>query len=83
VPRCNGHLAERLMEKEMKFTTRSQLRRVIGKVCSNESLRNVRPCYSCRYRPDEEKACTIYLCQGKASKSEAQEAVFTQPEGEF
>ena len=38
VPRCNAHRAERLMEKEMKLTTRSQLRRVIGKVCSNGSL---------------------------------------------
>ena len=33
--------------------------------------------------PDEEKAGTFSLCQGKASKSEAQEAIFTQPEGEF
>ena len=33
VPRCNAHRAERLMEKEMKLITRSQTRRVIGKVC--------------------------------------------------
>ena len=34
MPRCNAHRAERLMGKEMKLMTRSQLRRVIGKVCS-------------------------------------------------
>ena len=34
MPRCNARRAERLMGKEMKLTTRSQLRRVIGKVCS-------------------------------------------------
>ena len=38
VPRCNAHRAERLMGKEMKLKTRSQPRRVIGKVCSNGSL---------------------------------------------
>ena len=33
MPRCNAHLAERLMGKEMKLITWSQLRHVIGKVC--------------------------------------------------
>lgn len=63
VPRYNAHRAERLMEKEMKLITRSQTRRVIGKVCL--------------------MAGTISLCQGKASKSAAQEVIFTQPKGEY
>ena len=65
VPRCNAHWTERLMGKEMKLKTRSQLRRVIGKVCSNGSLWDVRPCCSCRYRPGEEEVGTISLCEGK------------------
>ena len=75
VPRCNAHWAERLMGKEMKLKTRSQLRRVIGKVCSNGSLWNVRSCSSCRYSPDEAKG-------GEDYESSAQEAIFTQPEEE-
>ncbi len=47
------------------------------------SPRDVRSCRSGGYCLDEEKAGAISLCKGKASKSAAQEAIFTQPEGEF
>ena len=47
------------------------------------SLRDVRSCRSGGYCIDEEKAGAISLCQGKASKSAAQEAIFAQPKGEY
>lgn len=47
------------------------------------SLRDVRSCRSGGYCLDEEKAGTISLCQGKASKPAAQEAIFAQPKGEY
>ena len=63
-------------KKEMKLITRSQLRRVIGKVCSNGSLWDVCPCGSCRYSADEAKG-------GEDYESSAQEAISRQPEEEF
>jgi hypothetical protein len=56
---------------------------MIGKVCFDGALRDVRSCRSGGYCIDEEKAGTISLSQGKASKPAAQEAIFTQPKGEY
>ncbi|WP_262518823.1 hypothetical protein, partial [Agrobacterium fabrum] len=47
------------------------------------SLRDVRSCRSGGYCIDEEKAGTISLCQGKASKSADQETIFAQPKREY
>lgn len=83
MPRCNARLAKRLMEKrdEGHNTVANASRDRKG--VFDGSLRDVRPCRSSGYCIDEEKAGAISLCQGKASKPAAQEAIFAQPKGEY
>lgn len=80
MPRCNTHQAERLMENRNEAYNTVAIASRDRKGVFDESLREVRPCRSGGYGPDEEKADTIFLRQGKASRSAAQEAILIQPE---